>query len=121
MNKKIVVVGDCSTDHFLVMGADNVGLIHHKNEEQICFNFGEKLPIKQVFKSFGGSALNVASSLGNLGVDVEIVGFTGKDFEGHEVIGQLHSNNVSTDGMIMDQKTNQSFIIVFDEGYHIGV
>jgi ribokinase len=116
MNKTIAVVGDCSTDHFLVMGTKDVGIIHpDTNKQKICFAYGEKIPVKDVYKSFGGSALNVATSLSNFPISVELVGFVGRDFEGRETIGHLHSQRIGSDHVIIDQTTNQSFIIVFDD------
>lgn len=116
MKKTIAVVGDCSTDHFLVMATKDVGLIHpDTNREKICFPYGEKIPIQELHKSFGGSALNVATTLSNFPISVELVGFVGKDFEGREIIGHLHAKQIGSDHIILDQTTNESFIIIFDD------
>ncbi len=114
MNIKVAVVGDCSTDHFLVIGGQDAGLIQPSSQDKkICFSYGEKIPIEEVYKSFGGSALNVSTNLSALDIDVNLVSFVGKDFEGREIIGHLDSNKISHDNVIIDQTTNQSFILLF--------
>ncbi|MFH1909970.1 MAG: carbohydrate kinase family protein [bacterium] len=116
MRKKVAVVGDISTDHFLIMDSRDRGVIHQgkAGDEKICFNYGEKIPVKKTLDSFGGSALNVAVSLNLQGADVELVSFLGRDFEGREAMGFLHSKQIGTDNIDLDQTTNQSYVIVFE-------
>ncbi len=112
---KVAVVGDCSTDHFLVMGGRDVGVIHpDSKDEKICFNAGEKIPVERVVKSFGGSALNVSIGLAALGIDTQLTSFIGNDFEGREIISHLDAARVGHDHVVIDKQTNQSFIVLFD-------
>jgi len=116
MGNKVAVVGDISTDHFLMMDSRDRGVVHQgeAGDEKICFDYGEKIPVKKTLDSFGGSALNVAVSLNLQGADVELASFLGRDFEGREAMGFLHSKQIGTDYINLDQTTNQSYIIVFE-------
>jgi sugar/nucleoside kinase (ribokinase family) len=113
MMEKIVVVGDVSTDHFVILDDQDASLAIKNHKKELCLDYGAKIAVDQTQKLFGGSALNVSTSLGSLGKQVHIASIVGKDFSGREAIEFLNSHNVNTDAVEVRGETNQSFIIIY--------
>ena len=111
----IVTIGDSTTDRFLEVENQNATLLftHRETEKDICFKFGEKIPVSDIHKGFGGSALNTAVGFSRLGIKTSIVTILGKDEEGNDALEFLKKNGVETVNSIQEEQTNQSTIIVY--------
>lgn len=117
MKYKVAVVGDASTDHFLILDASDAGLtVNGKSpEKELCLKYGEKTSIESSLDFFGGGALNVAVALRNFSFDVSLSTIVGADFEGKEIVSFLNDEGIELDNLIVKGATNQSFILVYEK------
>lgn len=113
MMDKISVVGDVSTDHFIILDDQDASLLNKKHRKELCLDYGSKISIDTQKNFFGGSALNVAASLNKLGKTVSISTIVGSDFGGREIVDFLSSQEILTDDIIVRDETNQSFVIIY--------
>lgn len=114
-NISIVCVGDSSCDKILEVDSGDAGLLcnlkSHKCE--ITFNYGEKIPIKEIHEGFGGSALNCALGFNKIGLETKISTFVGNDEAGKNIIRFMHTNKIDLGLVTVQGETNQSSIVSF--------
>lgn len=117
MRGLILTVGDSTVDHFLSLESQDVELLCKLKQSdcEICFNYGEKIPVKQMTNSFGGSALNCAVGFSRLNLDSQISTFVGRDVEGGEIVNFLKQNKVGCSSVAFDESTNQAIILLYKE------
>jgi sugar/nucleoside kinase (ribokinase family) len=113
MMDQISVVGDVSTDHFIILDDQDASLFAKNNKKELCLDYGSKISIDSQKNFFGGSALNVAVSLDRLGKRVLISSIVGSDFGGREIIDFLNSQEIIIDDIEVKNDTNQSFVIIY--------
>jgi len=115
MINKISVVGDSSTDHFLVLDEQDARLnSSSNNEKSLCLDYGQKTALKEQQTYFGGSALNVSVAFSLLGIEAHLSTIVGSDHSGKEMISFLSSKNVITDLVEVEKRTNNSYVIVYE-------
>ncbi len=114
--KSILTIGDSTIDQIICIDKENAALSVNKRtrEKEICFNYGEKIPVSETNRDFGGSALNVAIGFARQNIKTYIATIVGNDEEGKEVLDFLHKNKVLLNGSAVNGKTNQAFIILYD-------
>jgi sugar/nucleoside kinase (ribokinase family) len=115
MRGSILTVGDSTVDHFLSVNdreAELVCRLKHK-ECEVCFDYGEKIPIESLSDSFGGSALNCAVGFQKLAIDSSVSTFIGDDIEGKAILDYLKENKVGTANVKTDQTTNQATVLLY--------
>jgi D-beta-D-heptose 7-phosphate kinase/D-beta-D-heptose 1-phosphate adenosyltransferase len=89
-NKKIVVIGDVMLDVYIK------GTVARISPEA-------PIPVVEINEKdtkMPGGAANVAANITALGGKAAIVGTTGKDLAGRELVSELKKNNVDTSGML---------------------
>lgn len=111
---QILTVGDVTVDRILEVEEQEASLNCDLKSQtcEICFKYGEKIPIKSSFKSFGGGALNCALGFKKLGLDTAIATFVGEDREGTDLVDFLKSSHIDTSCRQAGQ-TNHSTIVVY--------
>ena len=114
-NLDILTIGDSTVDNTFEIDSDQASILcsHRTKEEELCFSYGEKIPIKNISKGFGGSALNTAVGFHKLGLKSSISTIVGDDQDGQSVIDFFTSTGVDTESIIQDGKTNMSVILVY--------
>jgi len=112
----VLTIGDSTIDKFLCVDAQSASLIVNKRtkEKELCFNYGEKIPIEKIMDDFGGSALNTAIGFKRAGFKTYISTIVGDDDKGKEILTLLNKKGVSLNGSAVKGRTNQSFVIPFD-------
>jgi sugar/nucleoside kinase (ribokinase family) len=112
----ILTIGDSTIDKIFSVDRQNAALIVNKRnlEKEICFNYGEKIPITDIKTEFGGSALNTAVGFGRLGIKTHISTIVGNDEEGKEILKFLNNNKIQLGGSAVAGNTNQAFIVLYD-------
>jgi len=113
----ILTIGDSTIDKIFSVDRQDAALIVNKRnqEKEICFNFGEKIPITNIKTEFGGSALNTAVGFSKLGIKTHISTIVGNDEEGREILKFLNKKNISLNGSAVNGNTNQAFIVLYDD------
>ena len=116
MRGKILTVGDSTVDRFLAVEDADAELICRKNSKncELCFSYGEKIPLKSVMTSFGGSALNCAIGFAKLDLNCSLATFVGRDSEGYEMLDFVKRQGVGINHVRKDEYTNQSNIILYN-------
>jgi ribokinase len=108
-------IGDTSHNVFLEMDPQNAHLYcDHKPEVcQICFNYADKIPVKNLHDTIGGNSANAAVSLARLGLRTAIYTHVGSDDQGPRILAEFRKNNVATDYVRVDEgmESNYSSVI----------
>jgi len=111
----ICTIGDSTCDNFYMLDENQASLMCRlKHQEcEILFKYGEKIPVNDIQRSFGGSALNTAIGFSRLNLKTSIFSVLGNDEEGDRVKNFLDESSVETGNIVRDGKTNQAAIILY--------
>lgn len=93
---QLLTIGDASYDVFLTPSESESMCQLNNRESLICFNYGDKIPVKEIEFTIGGNAANNAVGVKRLGVEVGIVLTLGSDELGERIIKKLSSEGVDT-------------------------
>ncbi len=114
MKLDILSIGDCTIDVFLTLVEGNVQCSIDKNYCQICFNYGDKIPVREVIQIPGtGNAANLAIGASRLGLKSGINCIIGNKTVGEAIINNFKNEKVNIKYLIKDLKspTNYSAIL----------
>ncbi len=84
------------------------------HRDQLCFNYGEKIPIVDSFQSLGGNAPNVAAGAVKLGLTSTLLTTIGADAYGRLVIQELKKQHVDTSFVSKDKNHKTRYSIVLN-------
>ncbi len=112
----VLSIGDTASDTILTIDEDEARLVRNvkKNLCEICFDYADKIPVKDVSQSVGGNAANVATGLSRLGFDAAIYTVIGEDEPAKKIIKTFRREKISLRYLRQSGKTNQSAIISFE-------
>lgn len=111
----LVCVGDTTLDTFLKVHDAAVHCDLKTRECELCFRYGEKIPVEEVVQNPGGNAANVAVGTATLGVKTALYAIVGEDDIGEKVRKLIGMRGVDTKFMSINKGkgTNYSTIISF--------
>lgn len=111
----VVSVGDATRDTFLKIHEADLHVRSHPEVTEICFHYGEKIPVDELSHSLGGNAANVAVGLKNLGLKTAFLGILGDDEGGRWIYNSLKKRGVNVTSTVLRKgmRSNQSTIISF--------
>lgn len=115
MGKPIVlVIGDATMDEFITPLPDNV-VLSSEQKKNICFPYGEKIPVQHLAYSLGGNAPNVAVGLARLGVHTALLSTIGSDGISNMILENLKKENVDISLVFSESgvSSNHSVIIIY--------
>jgi len=92
----LITIGDSTVDTIITIDEAEVKCGLDKEECLLCFNYAEKIPIKNNVYSIGGNAANVAVGCKKLGIKTAIVTELGKDTNGFAIKDALNRAGVDT-------------------------
>ncbi|TSC94182.1 MAG: putative Ribokinase [Candidatus Berkelbacteria bacterium Licking1014_85] len=108
-------IGDTTLDTFLKIESDYADLLTSKNGRQtkMCFNYGDKLPVKEIHDCVAGNSANAAVSASRLGLNSAIYTILGDDDVGHRALHKFEKEKVATDFVKLDKinRSNASFVL----------
>lgn len=113
----ILSIGDCTIDVFLTVQEGNVQCNLKKDMCEICFNYGDKIPVEEVIQIPGtGNAANFAIGASRLGLKSSIVTIVGNEGIGDMILKNFHKEKVNCNYLTHDKKsaTNYSAVINFE-------
>ncbi len=86
--------------------------------ERICFPFGSKIEVHDVYHETGGGGTNTAVGFARLGLAVGYFGKIGTDVTARTVLAELRSENVDVSHVVVDKSkgTGQSIIMTGPAG-----
>lgn len=94
----IITIGDSTVDNFIIIDEHEAKLQCDLKSDncQLCFNYADKIPIKNTGHSIGGNAANVAVGCKKLGLNSAIVTELGDDVNGIIIKTELEKTGVNT-------------------------
>jgi sugar/nucleoside kinase (ribokinase family) len=107
----IISIGDATIDTFLFIHDIEVQNIEGK--QKALLNWGDKLPVDELYKTVAGNAANNAVGSAKLGLRTAYYTVLAHDVGGREIIHKMQKEGVSTRYIVIDEKhsTNASFVL----------
>lgn len=112
----IVTIGDCSIDAFLEPHKATLHCKLNKKDCEICFKYGDKIPVENLELHTGGGAANTAVGFSRLGLKTAIITTIGTDELSAKIINTLKREKIDTNLVKKEAGTlsNFSTIISFE-------
>ena len=109
----IIAIGDATIDTFLFIHDAEIKNID--GQSKIILNWGDKLPVDELYKSVAGNAANNAVGSARLGLKTAFYTVLAHDMGGREIVHKMEKEGVDTQYIIKNDKhrTNASFVISF--------
>jgi ribokinase len=110
----IISIGDAVLDTFLrVENAFVTSITDHKGN-QLCLNFGDKIPIKSMHQKIAGNALNNAVGSARLGMKAGFHSVVGDDDVGIQITNKVKSEGVTTKYLRVQKNASTNYSVVLD-------
>ena len=113
-NFDLLSIGDASIDTFFTPLDSETMCQIDKKQCLICFNYGDKIPVKNLEFSSGGNAANNAVGVKRLGVNSGIVLTLGDDSVGNQIVDKLRSEGVDITYVIQQPETMSNYSTVIN-------
>ena len=111
----LVAISDPIIDTHVQIADDCIeACVVQQKDMQLCFDYGQKIPIVDSFQSLGGNAPNVALAIVKLGLKSAILGAVGRDAYGKLAVQELKKNKVDTSCVTLDPKHKTRYSIVLN-------
>ena len=81
--KDVIAIGDATEDVFLQL--TDATVTKKKNRQELCMEFGTKLPVAKVDDLIGGNAMNAAVGVSRLGLRSALYVELGNDAQGDKI------------------------------------
>lgn len=113
----IIVIGDVVWDNFLIIDEKEAALHCRKEDEkcELCFKFGQKIPVAKICQTVGGNAANASIGLAKLNLKTSIATNLARGKSKIQLIEYLKNHNVGTNliNLTADDDINYSTILVY--------
>ncbi len=96
----LLSIGDTRIDNFLEI--DEVRIITTGQKEEICLNWGDKIPVTGLKSLMGGNNSNNAVGAVRLGMKAALYAHVGRDENGKSIVDYLKKQGVLTKYVIQD-------------------
>jgi len=110
----LLSVGDATIDSFMVPLESETFCSIDKKECLIAFNYGDKIPVKNLDFSVGGNAANNAVGSARLGISTSLVLTLGDDSVGNMIIEKLRAEGVDLTYVIQQPGTVSNYSTVIN-------
>ena len=110
----LLSIGDASIDTFFSPLDTDTMCSVDKKECLICFNYGDKIPVKNLEFSVGGNAANNAVGTKRLGINSSILLTLGDDSMGNLIVEKLKNEGVDLTYVIQQPATMSNYSTVIN-------
>lgn len=110
----LLSIGDASIDTFMTPVDTETMCSIDKKECLICFNYGDKIPVKNLEFTVGGNAANNAVGVKRLGINSAIVLTLGDDSVGNNIVEKLKVEGVDPTYIIQQPGTSSNYSTVIN-------
>lgn len=114
VNFDLLSIGDASIDTFMTPLESETLCSIDKKECLIAFNYGDKIPVKNLEFTVGGNAANNSVGARRLGVNTGIVLTLGDDNVGNMIVDKLRSEEVDLTYVIQQPGTGSNYSTVIN-------
>ena len=117
MKYDIITFGSATLDIFLKTRQFDIKSIKKFiTKKGVCFPFGSKIDIKDLYFFTGGGGTNTAAFLAFQGLKTSYCGMIGNDFAGQEVLKDLKKFKVDTKLVLKTKKAATNLSVIFSWG-----
>ncbi len=111
----LIAIGDPLIDtHIQIDALCDSCQVLSGHRDQLCFNYGDKIPIVDSFQSLGGNAPNVAAGAVKLGLSSALLTTIGTDAYGRLIMQELKKQHVDTSLVSKDKQHKTRYSIVLN-------
>lgn len=110
----LLSIGDASIDTFMTPVDTETMCSIDKRNCLICFNYGDKIPVKNLEFTIGGNAANNAVGVKRLGINSAIVLTLGDDSVGGNIVEKIKSEGVDPTYIIQQPGTQSNYSTVIN-------
>lgn len=109
----LISIGDSTFDTFLIIDEATLNCDLKAHKCQLCFNYADKIPIRDTAQSVGGNAANVAVGANRLGFKTALVSDLGDDLNGQMIKTEIEKEKVNTDlvKLLPNKTTRYSMVL----------
>jgi sugar/nucleoside kinase (ribokinase family) len=109
----MISIGDATIDTFLFIHDIEIKTI--KGQKKALLNWGDKLPVDELYRTVAGNAANNAVGSARLGMKTAFYTVLAHDTGGREIMHKMKKEKVSDAYIVLDEKlgTNASTVISF--------
>jgi len=115
-SSELLSIGDASLDVFVLPTESETHCSINTKECELCFSYGDKIPVKSLEFSIGGNAANNAVGTRRLGVRSAAVLSLGDDDIGHQIKSKLEAEQVLTDYVTIQPGTRSNYSTIINFG-----
>lgn len=110
----MISIGDATIDTFLFI--HDIEIKNIKGQKKALINWGDKLPVDELYRTVAGNAANNAVGSSRLGMKTAFYTVLAHDAGGREISHKMTKEKVSTEYIVLDDKhgTNASSVISFE-------
>ena len=113
---ELLSIGDASLDVFLFPSETESLCELRTHETKVCFDYGDKIPVRDLKTSIGGNAANNAVGTRRLGIKSGALITLGDDDIGEQILRKLQKENVSCDFVTRQSKTRSNLSTIINYG-----
>lgn len=113
-NFDLLSIGDASMDVFMVPVETETVCRLDTKECSICFDYGDKIPVKNLEFSIGGNAANNAVGTRRLGISTGIVLTLGQDGVGNMIVERLKNEGVDATYVVEQPATSSNYSTIIN-------
>ncbi|MEK7644346.1 MAG: carbohydrate kinase family protein [Patescibacteria group bacterium] len=110
----LLAIGDATLDTFLVIDEATLNCDLQAHHCQLCFNYADKIPIRDSAQSVGGNAANVAVGARRLGLQTALISDLGDDQNGRLIKEQMEKEKVDTGNVRLLPKKATRYAVVLN-------
>lgn len=116
MRFKVICIGGVLQE--IIYNTDEADILkrlkYGKQKRYIALDFGAKISSNQVYRSFGGGALNSLATFFSTGLPAAPMSIVGDDLSGHEIIHYLGKKKISRRFIKLDNGKETAFSFVLN-------
>lgn len=110
----IISIGDAALDTFLKLHDAFVTHVQDKKINQLCMNFGDKIPVKALHQKVAGNALNNAVGSARLGMKAAFYSVIGNDETGEMVEKRMKREGITTKYLHVQKGSSTNYSVVLN-------
>jgi ribokinase len=109
----LISIGDATIDTFLMMDENDIQIVTESGRAKMMMNWGDKLPVKALYRTVAGNAANNAVGSARLGLKTALYTVLAHDTGGREIMYKMKKEKVASDYIVADDRhgTNASTVI----------
>lgn len=110
---KILIIGDCSIDAFLEIHEASTHARVNREEGELSFKYGDKIPIEKLSFLSGGNAANCSVGFSRLGPKTGIIASLGTDEFAEKIVKNFKKERVDTT-LLQKEAGSSNFSVIIN-------